>query len=489
MIDALYNGISGLNVNQSALDAQTNNISNVNTVGYKSDKISFADLMYQNSIGKGASVASVSKDFTQGNLKKTNNPLDIAIQGTGYFIVKGSTAELNYTRSGNFRIAADGTLQMPNGYNVQGIVTNANDTKATNADDVKFTSEFETFISSKVVKTSNNELIKTINAKSTNYNTSASDDILSESGDNYKTKESKTADIEKILATFRSELSVYSLENTNSQVPTIQESNISFDKSLLVNDQNALSITIGNNTIRQDFNNDALSTIKKLSDKISAIQGMTSSVDANGVLNIKSLIPGEKVIISDASNYKNGNSVKNIEIDTIEAVRGEGQARLDAIENQVQTLLTRADARYLRITNTVDSTVPQTKALNDIQMNLKTLNLSDNSFGQTEVENGVVYVKQNDTRFAVGRIMISSFISEDGLIPTGDNIYSASAQSGEPLYANNVSKISNNMLELSNTDLATGLVDLMLYQRAFEANSKSITTSDDFLKTAIQLKK
>ena len=489
MIDALYNGISGLNVNQDALNVQSNNISNVNTVGYKSDKISFADLMYQNSIGKGASVSSVSKDFTQGNLKPTSNPLDVAIEGKGYFIVKGSSSELNYTRSGNFRVGSDGTLQMPNGYHLQGIATNSSEIKSSNTADTKFTNEFSTFIGSKVSTTGNNELVKTINAKSTNYLNSATNDLLSNSGNNYKTKESKIYDVEKILSEYKSELSIYNVENTNSVAATMQESSISFNKNLILNESNNVSINIGNNLIQQEFTTDAQTTLNNLADKISDIDGLTSSVDVNGNLKINSLIPGDKTLIANASIKKNGTIVENSLVNTKEAVRGEGQARLDALENQVEVLLQKAGAKYLRITNTVDSRTPEGKTIGDIQMDLKTLNLSDNSFGEIEIDNGIVYVNQSNARFAVGKIMISSFISEEGLVPVGGNMYSKSAQSGEPIYVNDTSKISNKMLELSNTDLSEGLVDLMVYQRAFEANSKSITTSDDFLKTALQLKK
>jgi flagellar hook protein FlgE len=489
MINALYNGISGLSVNQNALDTETNNISNVNTVAYKSDRISFADMMYQNSIGKGASVADVSKDYSQGSLKPTNNPLDVAIEGTGYFIVKGSSAELNYTRAGNFRVASNGTLQMPNGYSVQGIGNGQTETKSTNPADTIFTNEYNTFIGSKVAKTSDNELVKTINAKSTNYNTSAVDDLISKSGDNYKTKESKISDIEKLLISYKSELSVYNLENTNSVASTMQESTMLFDQNLITNSTNSVSINIGNSVIEQEFVSDAQTTLKNLSDKISDIDGLTSSVDINGNLKISSLIPGENIVISSANIKQNGNVIQSSNINTTEAIRGEGQARLDALENQLDVLIQNAGAKYLRITNTIDSTTPENKTLSDIQMDLKTLNLSDNSFGETEIDNGIVYVKQDSSRFAVGKIMVRSFISEEGLVPQGNNLYSKSAASGDGMYTNDTSKISNKMLELSNSDLAVGLVDLMVYQRAFEANSKSITTSDEFLKTALQLKK
>jgi len=489
MLDALYNGISGLYVNQSALDAETNNISNVNTIGYKSDKISFADMMYQNSIGKGASIATISKDFTQGSLKSTNNPFDLAIEGSGYFIVKGTTNELNYTRAGNFKIAADGTLQMPNGYNVQGLNITQKDIKSTSVTDDKFTDEFNIFVGSKVAKNNDSTIVKTINSKTTDYNNSAKDDLINKSGNNYKTKESKITDSEEILSKYRLELNSYSLDNVASIAPTFQESTILFDKSLLVNENSSLNIKIAGINIEEKFSKNAEETLNNFADRISSIKGITANTDANGNLTIKSLIPGETVLISSASNNQNGNIIKQQLVNTTEAIRGSGEARLNVLENQVQTLLQRADAKYLRITNTVDSTNPKTKILDNIQLDLQKLNLSDNSFGEIEVDNAIIYLKQDDTRFAVGKVMISSFINQEGLIPIGDNMYSASAQSGEAIYANDISKISNNMLELSNSDLATGLVDLMIFQRAFEANSKSITTSDEFLKTAIQLKK
>jgi flagellar hook protein FlgE len=488
MIDALYNGISGLNVNQSALDTQTNNISNVNTVAYKADNISFADMMYDNSIGKGSTISTVNKDFTQGSLKATNNSLDMAINGRGYFIVKGDGNELNYTRAGNFRMSSEGTLQMPNGYDVQGIATSQNEIKSNSADTI-FTKEYSNFVGSKVITDQSNEKIETINAKSTDYKASATDDDIALSGNNYKTKESKISDVEKILSTYRTELSNYSLDNTNSVAPTFQESTVSYNKDLLINEYSSISININNVKIEQEFTNNATDTLNLLSDKISAVDGMTSSVDQNGVLTIKSLIPGENAVIKDAKVTQSSEDVQLFTINTTDAIVGSGKARLDSLENQVENLLTEADAKYLRITNTIDSSNPESKTLGDIQMDLSKLNLSDNPFGEIEVDNGVVYVKQNDSRFAVGKVMISSFISEEGLIPIGGNMYSKSAQSGEPIFVNDVSTIDNKMLELSNASLADGLVDLMVYQRAFEANSKSITTSDEFLKTAIQLKK
>ena len=489
MIGALYSGISGLNANQDALNTQSNNLSNVNTVGYKSDKISFADMMYQNSVGKGTSVSTIDKNFTQGNLKSTGGEFDLAIEGKGYFILKGNTQSLSYSRSGNFRMGENGTLQAPSGYKIQGVSSSISNITSTNADEQIFTSQYSNFLSSKVLKSPDSSVITTINAKSTNYNDSAKDDLGTQSGNNYKLASTKIQDVEAVLTKYRTALSEFSSANTNSVSPTFQSSEVSFNKSLLAGISNSISITINGNKVEQDFEDSSDLTLNALSDKISKIQGLTSEVDSTGKLTIKSLIPGEIVAIKDAVTSTNRNPIERYSINTTDAISGSGQAKLDVLAGQLKTLIERADGKYISMTNVVDTSDTQNLVLNDLQLKLTNLKISDNQFGQTEIDNGVIYIKQGDTRFAVGKVMISAFTSEEGLVPMGSNMYSKSAKSGEPVFANNMSKINNKMLELSNTSLSEGLVDLMIYQRAFEANSKSITTSDEFLKTAIQLKK
>ncbi|MEA3383958.1 MAG: flagellar hook-basal body complex protein, partial [Campylobacterota bacterium] len=115
MVGSLWTGISGLAAQQTALDNESHNIANVNTIGYKSSRISFADQMYQDAIGKGAKVIDAEKVFSQGNMKSTGVAYDIALEGSGFFAVKDPNAtgssEEYYTRSGNLRMGEGGTLQ------------------------------------------------------------------------------------------------------------------------------------------------------------------------------------------------------------------------------------------------------------------------------------------------------------------------------------------------------------------------------------------
>ena len=150
MIGALWTGISGLSSHQKALDNESNNIANVNTVGYKSSRISFADQMYQSKIGKGSIVQDAEKLYVQGNTKITGVEYDMMLEGDGFFTVINKntlgTAESFYTRAGNFRMGDNGTLQDAGGNEVQGWIMSpidaTKDVTSTNPNTSVFTNEY-----------------------------------------------------------------------------------------------------------------------------------------------------------------------------------------------------------------------------------------------------------------------------------------------------------------------------------------------------------
>lgn len=122
-------GLSGLNSSATSLDVIGNNISNSSTVGFKGATTQFADV-YANSIygtgglqsGIGTRVASVSQKFTQGNITVTNNPLDVAISGSGFFRISSGGA-ITYSRNGQFHLDNNGYLVNSTGQNVTGYTT------------------------------------------------------------------------------------------------------------------------------------------------------------------------------------------------------------------------------------------------------------------------------------------------------------------------------------------------------------------------------
>lgn len=161
MLRSMYSGISGMKVNQTKLDVIGNNIANVNTTGFKSSRTTFSDLLSQNTkgatapsstkggtnsqqIGLGVQLASIDKIMTQGSMQTTNRNLDVAIDGTGYFMVSAggeilsdtgiqvshkagthtisanNEGSIKYTRNGAFIRDSEGNLLSSDGYRVLG---------------------------------------------------------------------------------------------------------------------------------------------------------------------------------------------------------------------------------------------------------------------------------------------------------------------------------------------------------------------------------
>lgn len=142
---ALRTAASGMYAQQINIEVVSNNIANINTTGFKKNKADFQDLMYQEvninplssetpgveetttskiQIGNGVKPAASTKIFTQGDVTQTNNQLDMAIQGEGFFQVRRTDGTFAYTRDGSFKLNADGKivtsggLQLEPGFNL-----------------------------------------------------------------------------------------------------------------------------------------------------------------------------------------------------------------------------------------------------------------------------------------------------------------------------------------------------------------------------------
>ncbi|GAB5047136.1 flagellar hook protein FlgE [Thermodesulfovibrio sp. TK110] len=133
MLTSLFTGISGLNANGLALSVIGDNIANANTVGFKASRANFGDILSQTlggasamQVGRGTMIIDIQKMFTQGTLETTSNPLDLAIEGDGFFVVKQLNGPTYYTRAGQFRLDKAGYVVDPNGYRLQAYQMDAN---------------------------------------------------------------------------------------------------------------------------------------------------------------------------------------------------------------------------------------------------------------------------------------------------------------------------------------------------------------------------
>ena len=161
MNSSIYSGISGLTSFQKGLDVESNNIANVNTVGFKSNTISFADIMYQKGVGKGSTMTDSIKNFGQGTLTTTDSSYDFAIKGDGFFTVGSSInpEQTFYTRAGNFSMGNDGFLKNIDDFNILGVAP------VITGD--KITSEFTQLVGSGTIE--DDTSIKTVNTFITSY--------------------------------------------------------------------------------------------------------------------------------------------------------------------------------------------------------------------------------------------------------------------------------------------------------------------------------
>ena len=141
MDSALWAAKTGLEAQQTRMAVTANNLANVNTTGFKRGRVAFEDLLYQNvrqvgadaaqdtqlpsglTVGTGVRVVATEKTYTQGNLQVTNNALDVAINGRGFFQVALPDGTNAYTRDGSFKVNAQGELVTSGGYRVQPAVS------------------------------------------------------------------------------------------------------------------------------------------------------------------------------------------------------------------------------------------------------------------------------------------------------------------------------------------------------------------------------
>ena len=141
MIRSLWSAASGMKAQQTNVDTISNNLANVNTTGFKKSRTDFEDLLYQTvksagapnsqgaqvptgiQIGHGVKVAATQKMFGQGSLKSTENPLDMAIRGEGFFQVQMPDGSVGYTRDGSFSLDGNGQVVTSNGYLLQPPIT------------------------------------------------------------------------------------------------------------------------------------------------------------------------------------------------------------------------------------------------------------------------------------------------------------------------------------------------------------------------------
>jgi flagellar hook protein FlgE len=359
----------------------------------------------------------------------------------------------------------DGFLTTLNGNKILGIVPNISE---------KVGSEYSNHILASSSEDKDN--VATVNVASTNYKDTAIESGIS--GNNLKSAESNIQDIKKLEIAYRAAY------NNDANYPldeiTIDTGETIIDFGQVPQENGYLSVDVNGITYSQPFKDSSENTLKLFSDKLSKIVAMNSKVDTEtGTITLASVIPNEKFSIKNGSNTHH-----DVKFPLPIPKKGSTSELKDNLYTLLENKIKEMGGDLVTNTNTIDK---KDENFGYMQLDLKNLNITDNHFGNLISDGGNLYVQQDDGKYLVGRLAVSQFINTEGLTPIGAGLYKDNAEiSGGP---KNIidTKIVNMSVESSNADISDILLKLMSLQRSYEASSKSISTSDEFMKTAINL--
>ena len=445
MMRSLYSGVSGLKVHQTGMDVIGNNIANVNTVGFKSQRTTFAELFYQTTqsasgpnaetqtggqnakqIGLGSNVAQISVNIkAEGGSQSTGNDTDLKINGQEFFIIQQSGTNY-YTKAGNFTTDGYGNLVTGSGGYVMGYAAARDDA----GDFVLMTDEL------RPISLYGEEYLLTAPAQSTTANLTgninSSDEDFTSDGLGYKTADLYLFD---------------SLGNTyNVQFRIEQDPDSTTGYSLSVNkifngtdEVTTMDVVFngGDESIEIDFDPTEGTVVSDPQFTISLVQdGTTTPVDT---------FPEDVTVdLSALTNYGSEYSVV--------ATRGDG---------------------------TIDNLGAGKGVGNMISVAIQT-------------DGKIVSSYDNGDTLVIGQIAVAQFANAAGLEKIGDNLFASTLNSGDA-NTNDITAFGDNMssgvLEMSNVDLATEFTNMIVTQRGYQANSRVITTSDTMIEELLNLKR
>jgi flagellar hook protein FlgE len=437
IINTMYTGVSGLNAEGDALGVVGDNISNSNTVGFKAQRAIFQDMLGHSVTagtpsalpGAGVRVSQIQQMFTQGSLSNTGVSTDMALSGDGFFVVQGAVAGVTgdfYTRAGQMKIDNSGQIVNPDGMVLQGYKALPGGAFAASVSGMTVpTSALAPQATTSMTITANLNSAATIPALPGPPPVPVPFDIANPSA----TSNTQTT------------MKVYdSLGNAHSV-------NVYFAKT-------------GDNT--WDYH----AVVEG-----SELQGGT---------------PGNVEIGAGTLTFDTNGALQDAAVTAPITASFSGATANQAIAFNVGTSINAG--------GTGKDGVTQFAGASSVSSQSQDGYASGDLSGVSVDSNGVVQgVYTNGQKLAVGQLAIAKFSSNEGLGRAGQNLWIATRDSGDPALGTAGSggrgAVSAGALEGSNVDLATQFVDLIAHQRAFSANSKTITTADEMLQEVVNLKR
>jgi flagellar hook protein FlgE len=463
-------GLSGLNASSKNLDVIGNNIANANTYGVKSSRAEFADMYASalngagaNSVGIGVTLKAVAQQFTQGNITTTENPMDLAINGAGFFQLSDGASPTMYSRNGQFKVDRSGYIV--NNDNLQLLGYPADGTGVIQPGLAQPLQLPTQGIAPQVTSNIKMEFNLDSRAKPTAPTDASGAEVTGITLNNPSTYNNATS------------LTVYDQKGQPIALTLYYQRSAMLDTDL---------------------------------DGIGDYQptGPDDTTVGNTVYNVYATANGTPIGLDSAGNAialdDDGNPTAPYTQMTFLPQGGAPVTPSSALDLKIPPGINAAGAPTLGIP--IDQTDPSVPG---ISFDLLGATENGSSFAVTDLtqdgyapgqltgitveNNGIVTARySNGESKAAGQVEFANFRNPQGLQPMGGNVWSRTQASGEPVVGTpgdgNMGTLQSGALEESNVDLTAELVNMVTAQRTYQANAQTIKTQDQVMQTLVNLR-
>ncbi|TSA48424.1 MAG: flagellar hook protein FlgE [Nitrosomonadales bacterium] len=542
-------GLSGLNAASKNLDVIGNNVSNAQTAGFKEGQAQFADVFAASLAGSGTSpvgigtkVAAVTQQFTQGNITSTNNPLDVAINGGGFFVVRKGGSE-SYTRNGQFQLDSNGYIVTNNGFRVAGYTASSTGGIIQNVTDVRIP---KTPIAPQATGTAS--------GVQANLNFDSSAIVPSTTPFDYTVPSSYTSTTATTIYDNTGAASAYSMYFRKTAPNTWGVYSVLTNSAGIATPLGNTSLT-GTITKGGAYGGATLATLVTQLGTDAGTANVVGTFTLTGTANVKAL--GSQAAVPQAASVNTTELAHTVTITgglvgslvnsayypitnaTVTIPAGGAGAptqpaitltgvnlRIDTNTGEMSIIsqsggpvpadtLTFSNAGLLSTGATYAESIPSTilstsgSALS-FNVNLAGSTQYAGSFGVNSLTqdgfglgrpagfnigtDGIITGRYtNGQTLALGQLILRNFPNPQGLQPIGDNMWNETSTSGSPVpgtpgASGDFGLLQSSATEDSNVDLTAELVNMITAQRVYQANAQTIKTVDAVLQTLINLR-
>ncbi len=492
MMRSMFSGVSGLKVHQTRMDVIGNNIANVNTLGFKSATVTFADVLYQTSsnatgpseesgragqnamqVGLGVGLRSILNTIeTTGGAQRTDNPFDIMIEGDGFFIVNNGSGNY-FTRAGSFTIDTQGTLCNANGYAVMGWQVDPENPNQTVADTVT------------PLKVMSAENSYSAPEPTTAVHFSGNIDSADAAFDSEKGKITSFAFYDSLGRSYTANVCLKQVEDEATGEKTEHQYEVSITD---------IQDSQGNSILVKESDDDGWEE----TGVTFSIAGEEFSVEVDEETG-EPIIEGEPIILEfdpAKGTFRGVGTEPDDFVDTEAEGYPFNSVEFSIImEEEEQNSFATIDVDFSTLTMYAQSGTTKIEPTKGDLDGVGVGRAAGTINGVTVDNLGKIFgVYDNGTSRLLGQIVIAKFANPSGLEAIGGTLFAISQNSGEfdgigMEISSTGGKFNTGVIEMSNVDLSKEFTDMITTQRGFQANSRIITTSDSLLEELLSLKR